>query len=555
MKNKILLLVSAFVVLTFAACIKGGKTGLLVPKDAAMVFHMDLNSLSSKLSWDEVKQTAWFQEAQKKADTLAKSLLSNPENSGIDTKGSLVFFINRNAVNGYVAFEGKLTDAAKFTSFIQQIDNGKIKVEKDGDYNFATNADGKDAALYFNDKMFVFVADASEMNKMQKGGQGFSQKYSLDSLKLIAKSTFNLKGKDLLDADERFAKLINDKADMHYWINSGSLYGNMLGGMMNMMKFNTLLEGNISAGKVNFENGKIALDQKQYYNKELEKLFNKYSGKELSSDVLSKLPDQNVLMAFAMNYSPEGLKEFLKLLGVDGMANAALAQTGITIDDFIKANKGEIAFALNDFTVKQSPASIQLDDGEVVPYQKDKTEMKFIFGTSVNDKASFQKLIDVINTQMKKQPSLSGDSAFSALKYKLEDKWFAFGSSNAEVDAFLAGNKKPVYADLFKGHHGGGYMDLQNLITKVNQSQKDTSGKKMIEISAAFWKNANMTWDIKGSESVTKGEVNLIDANTNALKQLNKYIDQLYLARPKQVSDFNMDFDKVPEADSANILQ
>lgn len=538
MKSKIVLLLSLCAVLVFTACNRGGKTGLLVPKDAGLVVHIDLSSLSSKLSWKEIQQTSWYAEAQKKADdSLAKKLLADPASSGIDTEGSLVMFMKRTGNSGYVAVEGKLKDVEKFKKTILDGSQGKAAIEKDGDLSFAKMEGNNDATLYFNDKLFVFVADASDTKKVG-GNQSFpqlgeSKKYTLDSLKYFAKSTFSLKGKDLLDSDKRFADLITDKADAHFWLNSGNLYGGMLAGPLAMMKLGDVLQDNISMGKANFENGKIVADGKTIYNEKLASLFTKYAGKEVSSDVLGKLPDQNVLAAFAMNYNPEGIKEFLKLLGVDGMANAAMAQFGYSVDEFIKANAGELAFALTDFSISKRPTSMTIGEGQVINYDEEKTEMKFVFGTSVKDKAAFQKLIDLIGQNVKDKMPVAADSAGNQLKNKLQDKWFAFGTSDAEVDAFLAGNKKPAYTEVFKGHNGGGFVDLQKFIMQAAASNKDTASKKAFDISSAFWKNINAFWDVKGGTATSHFEINLQDASTNSLQQLNKYLDQMYLAVPK----------------------
>lgn len=534
MRNKILLLTSLLAVIIFTACNKGGKTGLLVPNDAAIVLHVDLSSLSSKLSWDEIKQTAWFAEAKQKAtDSLAKILLNDPAASGIDTQGSIVFFMKRSNNNGYMAVEGKLKDAAKFAQMMQQTDKGNIKIEKDGEYSYVKMPDNEKGTLYFNDKMFVLIADMSEMNKNPLTSQP-GQKYSFDSLKLIAKSTFALKGSDLLDSDKRFADLIDDKADMHFWMNSGNLYGGMMSGVLSMMKFNELLEGNISTGKVNFENGKIVMNSRQFYGKQLSGIMSKYGNKEVSNDLLSRLPEQNVLAAFAFSFNPESLKDILKLTGLDGMANGFLGQQGLTIDDFIKASKGDLAFALTGLNFSQSPSNITLDNGEVIPYEKEKTEPNFIFGASVNDKAVFQKIIDVATKLKQQNNAIAADTSTEKVKNKLQDKWFALASSDAEADAFLTGGKKPAYSDIFKGHNVGMFVDIQKLIIASADKSKDSASKKMIDLSAAFWKNATMYGDYKGKEGTGVGEINLMDSNTNALKQLNKYIDEMYKASSKR---------------------
>ncbi len=532
MKNKVLLFSSLFLAFLFSSCNRGGKTGLLVPKDAGLVIQVDISSLSSKLSWQEIKETAWFGEAQKQIkDSFALKLLNDPSNSGIDTEGSLVFFLKKSGNSGYAAIQGKLKDAEKFSLMVKNIDKESITIEKDGNFSFAKNAKSEDAVLYFTDKIFVFTADASEMYKSMSRGQAVN-KFGMDSLKYFAKTTLSLKGSDLLDSDKRFADLIADKADMHYWMNTGNLYGGMMGGLFNMMKLSALLEDNISTGKMNFENGKIVAETKQLYNKEISALLKKYSGKEVGDELLSRLPEGDVLAAFGMNFNPELLKEILKLIGVDGIVNGALGQAGLNIDDFIKSSKGDMAFALTNFAMKESPATVTLDDGQEIAYQKEKPDFKFVFGASVNDKTAFQKIVNAADSFFKDKDKAVADSS-NGFKTKQQDQWFALGSSQEEIDAFLKGGKKPAYAGIFKGHNFGGFVDLQKIIQLASANSKDSASKKMSQISGSFWKNIVVSGDLKNGEANSRFEINLMDGSSNSLKQLNKYMDQMYSAMPK----------------------
>lgn len=91
-----LLIPVAFVTGMFAlSCGSGDKHAIAVPKEAAFVFHINAPSLSSKLTWEEIKATNWFKELHSEADdSLAQKLMDNPENSGIDTKADLAFLQN-----------------------------------------------------------------------------------------------------------------------------------------------------------------------------------------------------------------------------------------------------------------------------------------------------------------------------------------------------------------------------------------------------------------------------------------------------------------------------
>ena len=60
-----LLIPVAFVTGMFAvSCSSGDKHAIAVPKEAAFVFHINGPSLSSKLSWADIKATSWFKEMQ-----------------------------------------------------------------------------------------------------------------------------------------------------------------------------------------------------------------------------------------------------------------------------------------------------------------------------------------------------------------------------------------------------------------------------------------------------------------------------------------------------------
>ena len=326
-RTSLFLVLSSFVLIFTASCKKAGKTGLLVPKDAAVVVHINSASLSSKLSWEEISQTDWFKEMSKEADdSTAQKLLKDPGQSGIDTKADLVFYMKRQGRGGYMIFEGSIKDATTFESFNKEINKGAATV-KDGDINYMTLE--KSGMLAWNKSKFAYIAD-SPMPDMQqafdKSSSFETYKFPADSLKKFGKDALTLESSDNLDSDSRFTSMINDGSDMHLWMNASNLYGNSLGGMLSMMKFNLLLENNVSATSLNFDNGKIVMKSKGYYGKEMSKLLADYPAKPISKDILNRIPSPNVIGVVAMNFQPEGLKEFLKITGFDGMANGFLGR-------------------------------------------------------------------------------------------------------------------------------------------------------------------------------------------------------------------------------------
>jgi hypothetical protein len=549
MKKNLLIALSAIALLTLNACNKAGKSGLLVPKEAAVVIHVNLASLSSKVSWDELKQTDWFKEiGQEVPDSTTKRLLEDPAASGLDTKGDQVIFISQQNPGGYFAWVGGIKDEAVFAQTVlkYQKEAGRSTTQ-DGDFMVAET---KEAVLLWNKSHAVAIGN-TDVNKMAaKGGWGGNQykEYSVDSLKLFAKRILTLEGDQLLDSDKRFSALIKETGDVHFWVNSERLAGNSLGGMVSMMKVNLLLENNVATATLDFENGKIKVKANQYFGSELTDLIKKYPPKEIGKDVLKHLPADNVVAAGAFNYPPEGLKALLKLTGVDGMANGFIGKMGYSVDEFVKANKGDISFAISDFQIKQDTSSYEDFEGKRVTVTNEKPNFKFVAGISINDKPAFDKLVGIIAGESDKMPT-------NKVTYKLDNNWFVAGNDAQQVGAFLTNNNSPSWSDRISGHAAGAFVDIGSILKTTLALPADTAGseykareRKMLELSAGFWSEARFVSDIKDGKVVSEFEINLVDKNTNSLKQVVKYAAQLSALRPKSVTITDVEYPSQEDA-------
>jgi hypothetical protein len=537
MQRKSLFVILATAVVLIVSCGRADKSAMSVPKDAAVVVHINSSSLSSKLTWKEIQQTNWFKEVYADADdSLAKKLLDNPDNSGIDTKGDLVFFLKRQGKSGYSVFEGSLKDAAAFEAF-----NKKMKPEatasKDGDISILKLGEG---IATWKDGRFIYVFDApfldmSRFTGSRPPGDGSSgpTRLTADSLVAFAKGLYNLKGDNSLGNDDKFVSLLKENGDVHLWLSAEQLYGNMITGMLSMMKFSTLLEGNITAMTLNFDNGKIDIKSKSYYNKELGKLYEKYKMKNIDADVLARISAENVVGVFAMNYPPEGLKEFLKMLGVDGMANGFMGEMGYSVDEFVKANKGDLIVAVSDFEIKTVVDTMPAYEEGAAPYTYTKTDpsAKVLFAVSINDKPAFDKMVGIVKAKMGEIP----EGSMPKISYTLNDKWFAAGNSEEQVNKFVAGgaNNKQAFVSKLAGHPAGMYVDLQKIL-KTSEAAADSSSKAALTESVKLWEDILFTYGELGNGAMSSHcEINFVDKNTNSLKQLNQYADKLAATRKR----------------------
>ncbi len=145
-------------------------------------------------------------------------------------------------------------------------------------------------------------------------------------------------------------------------------------------------------------------------------------------------------------------------------------------------------------------------------------------GVSVNNKEAFGKMISIIQSQIK--PS---DNANPEIQYNLGDDWFSVSNNAASLTSFAEGKNKPEYASKLKGHHGAFYLNLESLLTNIRGLQAETSSddSKILDASIKFWDDVLIQTDIKAGKAHSSMTINLNDKNTNSLKQLNQYFDNL----------------------------
>lgn len=525
MKTIVPVLAVAALVL-FSCKKKGGHSGLLIHKDAIFAVHINGASLSGKLSWEEIRQTKWFERLNEEADdSLASQLLANPESSGIDIKSDMVMYARKAGKrNVYFTALFKLKDSKAFGEFVNKMlasqkNEGPVpELKTEGDYSWLLAGDQM-AALW--NKSQLAVVGASDSPDFGSPGEDEDFKsfrdqqagaVTSDSLKKYAKEAIELSPKNNLDGDSRFAAVLKDPGDMHIWVNQ-EMAGNSIPREMSLM-INTdmLVKGNAGGFTLNFENGQIKAKSRNYFSKELTKLLKKYKSENVDEALLNRIPSQNVIGALALNYKPELIKDFVKSSGVEGLLNLVMAKAGLSVDEFVKANKGDVLLAATDLSMKVDSLS-----------EEQEPDVKFTFATSVGDQKSFENFMAALQRETKN----GSPEEMKEIMYKLDKNWFVAGNSQEHVDKFMAGTGSSFpYAAQMKGHPMAGFIDFQKIFPVAIKEVKDSSALKILNEAVKTWQDAVATggeWD--GDGMISNASINLVDKNTNSLKQLNRFMD------------------------------
>lgn len=506
----------------FTSCKKNNAAGRYIPAGAQAVLHINLSSLSSKLPWNEIKTNPLFKEANNTDSPWIQNIIDSPAVSGIDADKGIVFFIQKENNGGYIAIEGSIKDEDSFKAFCSRITSNANFTESEGIHYISRFP----TCISWSNDRFVFITDAPGLQKMDdlhrrmKNDSIDITDHTPRDLKATCKNIFELEEKKSLAADEKFDAVMKEQGDLHVWINTEDIYKDLkLPGMLGLLNLENFYKGSVVTAVASFVDGSIKINAHSYSNKELAKIFEKFSGGKLSEDMLKRIPGKEVAAALAINFKPEALMEIAKLLNLDGIANSAAATVGFNADDFIKAGKGDIVFGLSDFTMK----SDSITAGEInIPFAVTRPVFNTVFGAAVADKNAFDKLIAA---GKKVNPSFFTIDEMP-LAHSYNGTYFALANSQVNADAFVnAQGNNGAFINKIAGSPVGGYCNLQSLIKAFeNEAAKDSSAATMYAASLKLWDNIVL----KGGEFANGAlnftiEINMLDKSTNSLKQLNRY--------------------------------
>lgn len=531
-KNINRLLVFCVIAFLFSSCGKNNDEGKMIPGNALFVAHIDLNSMNKKLSWAEIRETGWFKKAFSDSSTpeWRKKILESPEESGIDFEKGLIFFAARGeGENFYLVAEGTVKDKDRFEKFNKNFDPEQ-QVKKTGEINTLILKD-KNVVGWSGDHFAYVMNSSTTSSELYNLNNVVSPaRFQDESSKLGAycATLFNLKSDSSLAKNDKFTDLMKEKGDLHFWHNTSEITKSMPDlGMLGMLKLDVFFKDNYGASTVNFEDGKMELTQKYYSGKELTDFLKKNQGSKINSDMVKNIPTQNMLGLFALNFKPGAIQDLIKLTGTDGLANMFLQQSGFSLDDFSKANNGDMVISFSDFSISKDSISSKDNEGNNVDtYGIPKPQFNFLFSMSVKDKAMFQKIVDGLK---KLSNGLGEDSSISI---QLTDKYFTISNHKNFADQYIKGdqNNKFDFLNNLEGHPLGFYLDIHKMLSVINlDKMQDSSFNEAIDQSLKLWDKAITTsGDIKGDAFITHSEVTLLDQKTNSLKQLNNYLNELY---------------------------
>lgn len=533
-----------FVVIALTSCQSGSDIGKLVPNDAVMVSYFDSKSMLSKVSLEEIKNTQIYRNilSDSSLPQWSRALLENPEKSGIALDEGFLFFAT-SATDGTLgfAFSGKIKSEADFQKFNEEMDPSSRTEEQHGVKLFTVR--NKGVAGWKKDR-FVFAATMKNPIGEMDLGSDSTQLDSLESklgetninqTKAFVDKVLNLKSDQSLAKEKSLNELLKEKGDVKVWMNNERSFGLSSGvAALSMLKMDDLIKDSRTTYSVSFEDGEIRFNGKAYFGKELGSLVSKYNGDPLKTKDFTRIPSNDVVSVMAFNFNPEIIKALLQKLGMDGLANMFLSETGVTLDDITKAFDGHFLISVSD--LKEPPAT---EDSLRAFKDYNNLPLNFMFSMGIKDPQSFDKLQKVLN-------SLFLGSEEDKINPAFRNNYFVIGNNKAFVDNYLD-NKEPGKADWYKnldGHTSVIHVDLKRILTWFAATEGEKS--EYLEKSKSFWGvlDVNGT-EVKSSSAGGTGKLTLQDSKTNSLKQIVHYMDDMYQINQKEEKERSEELDSL----------
>jgi hypothetical protein len=353
----------------------------------------------------------------------------------------------------------------------------------------------------------------------------------INELKTEMTASFSQKESNSVADIPEFRDLLQEKTDAGFWVNSATSFDEM---PLPLPKLKTLLENNYTAATLNFESGKMVLNSKSFSGRALKEILKKYAGPEVDLSLVERYPSNNVNGFMAFSFDPQLFYGLVQYMEVGGVVNGFLTRfmgTEYTLQDALKAIKGEIAVVVSDIS---APAAAPQQPGmppNTIP------GAKVIINIPVGDKVQMNKVMDMLvetgmltkvnNEYVPKGTMVPGLTAVA------NDKNILIASDQALLTSYRAGTGKatlkPGVINDFKGKAGVMYFDIASVMDVVatTSASNPQSGEIMPTARQTFNNVKGYVNNFNGNYTEAHFDLNFQNEKENSLTSLVKFVSKV----------------------------
>ncbi|MCA6475550.1 MAG: hypothetical protein IM541_06855, partial [Chitinophagaceae bacterium] len=304
----------------------------------------------------------------------------------------------------------------------------------------------------------------------------------------------------------------------------------------NLPQLEELLKDNYTAATLHFEQGNMRIQSTNYFNPTLSSLLRQYAGPVVNWSLVNDYPEGEINMLALASFQPALIGGILQHLELKSFVDNFLSKSGLTLDEALKAIKGEIAVVASDLSVQEPDPMKRKDE---LTLQTGLPGGKLLIRLPVGEKASYLKLMEtgVKNGWLvKKGTTYSSAPEFSALgTFLIADEQNIYITSDSSVynNYLAAAGKKNKFLNStqFQSYNAAStlfYLNIASTIRGLTKADDSYTFHQATSIIASTVKEMTITSDNFDGKSVHNNlEVTMQDAKTNSLVSLTKMMSAL----------------------------
>jgi Domain of unknown function (DUF4836) len=526
-------------VVLLSACSKVPDHARLIPKDALMVFSVDMDAIGKKMLWTSILNNDAFEKLkQNMPDTSSNDLSGNIAKAGINPLSSYYAYVRETKNNGTdnVIITGliPITNATAWEAYLKK-ESPQATITQVGSHKEAVL--GSDVYAGWTDNLLILMHINSSGNA---AGAAPASNTPNPEYAVAMNNAFSVPTSNSLLGNNRFADLLHAHHDLTLWVNNEQLMNqymtegiaSQLGGLsLN----SSLWKNSAMAMGVDFEKGKVAGTATTYVSDDLKDISKEMGATHADKDFVDRLPKQNLSMLMAMHISPKGVKDMLEKLQLLGLVNVGLASQKLSVDNVLDAITGDMAFTVNNLklqaTLAKDSATGTASAGETKP------TADFVFALKINKKENFNGVMQVLLqsanlTAVNNTITIPmGDNDNMYIKY--DDHYAVVAHKQSDADGFLQGGFKseqmPEAAGNVSAHPFAWYTDAQQIFQGIDPHVATTPGDSaMLALTGKLLNNLNIEGgDYSNGSIVYKFDVNFVNKTDNSLFTILEYAIQL----------------------------
>lgn len=553
-KSSAFWLIPVWLVFMTACSNKSLKEAAYIPKDAALVAVLDVKEMKAKLKKNRLNIDSIINSLINRNYASPKIIITD---SAIITETITVQHAADFNIDKMILFVQSKTLADNSTTFSINILTNKnsgedavsdsisksimkdFKVEEEKSFSTAYspkmkfrmswNDDITLATYFFHEVKPVY--DTLEMTfKMPQ------EPDIVKESKAEVAAFFNQSLDQSLASVEQFTDMFSEKADGYLFTSSNSSVEALKKTPFNLPKLEELLKDNYTAATLHFEQGKVRIQSTNYFNPTLSSLLRQYAGPVVNWSLVNDYPEGEINMLALASFQPALIGGILQHLELKSFADNFLNKSGLTLDEALKAIKGEIAVVASDLSVQEPDPMKRKDE---LTLQRGLPGGKLLVRLPVGEKASYLKLMEtgVKNGWLvKKGTTYSSAPEFSALgSFLIADEQNIYLTSDSSVyNNYLAATGKKnkfLNSTQFQSYNAAStlfYVNIASTIRGLTKADDSYTFHQATSIIASTIKEMTISSDNFDGKSVHNNlEVTMQDAKTNSLVSLTKMMSAL----------------------------